>query len=649
MRLRAPLMATLALTTLVGGTAFVVVPGADAVETTSQGALPSAKPVPWTPDVLGANGARGKVVSLAEVGNLIVVGGTFNQIVDNVRGITLNRTNVAAFDATTGQVSDTFAPVLNAPVQKVLAAPDGTSVFVGGGFTTLNGAASSHLLKLNVATGAPVSGFAGVVKGTVQSMDLAGNRLFLGGQFSTINGKAAFRLGEIDATTGKTTIIDTPVIAGTHHGVGATGVSTVDASADGQHLLISGNFGTVNGVVHSQVAEFTITPTGITLDPWHSPLFDQNSCNQHYQHWVEDAQFAPDSSYFVVDGTGAYGNGTAGLCDSASRWNFDPTNTNASPAWVEYAGGDSFTSVQITDTAIYVGGHYRWQNNPFCGDCAGQGAINFRGLAALDPSNGLPLNWNPGGILKLGYYDFLPTDKGIFTGSDFLVTGNGTHKGIAFFPLATGHTPPASTVATLPVNVIRLGQSGDSAATGTYDGATFGAVTTLPSSGIAWSNARGAFDINGNVYAAMNNGTLTKETFNGTSFGSATTVNLNGLTNFATEMQQMTSMFYLNGHIYYTVNGSSQLRSRGFSADADVVGALSFVTANNLPDINWANVSGMFYANGNLYWVNRVTGDLMRSTWANGGPVAGTAVVVSGPGKDANTWTAKALVTTNAH
>ena len=91
-----------------------------------------------------------------------------------------------------------------------------------------------------------------------------------------------------------------------------------------------------------------------------------------------------------------------------------PHHANASPAWVEYAGGDSYTSVQITDTAIYVGGHYRWQNNPFCGDCAGQGAINFRGLAALDPSNGLPLNWNPGGILKLGYYDFLPTDKGLY-------------------------------------------------------------------------------------------------------------------------------------------------------------------------------------------------------------------------------------------
>ena len=54
--------------------AAVQAPLAQAVETTSQGALPTDKPVPWTPDVLGANGSLGKVNSMAQVGNLIVVG-----------------------------------------------------------------------------------------------------------------------------------------------------------------------------------------------------------------------------------------------------------------------------------------------------------------------------------------------------------------------------------------------------------------------------------------------------------------------------------------------------------------------------------------------------------------------------------------------
>ena len=54
----------------------------------------------------------------------------------------------------------------------------------------------------------------------------------------------------------------------------------------------------------------------------------------------------------------------------------------------------------------------------------------------------------------------------------------------------------------------------------------------------------------------------------------------------------------------------------------------------------------MFYANGNLYWVDKLTGRLMRTTFTNGAPVAGTAVLVSGPGVDSQVWNSRALFTT---
>ena len=181
-----------------------------------------------------------------------------------------------------------------------------------------------------------------------------------------------------------------------------------------------------------------------------------------------------------------------------------------------------------------------------------------------------------------------------------------------------------------------------------YDGTSVGAPTSLPGNGIAWGNARGAFDINGNAYVAMSNGTLTKQTFDGTNFGTPSVVNLNGLTNFASEMQQMTGMFYLNGHVYYTQAGSSQLLSRGFGADLDVVDAIESVVANNLSDVDWSQVRGMFYADGNLYWVDRATGDLMRTAFVNGAPQDGTTTAVSGPGIDSATWGVRALLTTAA-
>ena len=131
MRLRASAV-IVAMVASFAGTVAVTATSAAGVPDVDQGALPSAKPVSWTPEVLGdGRGGRGKVVSIAQVGNLIVIGGTFNQVQDNKRGLTLNRTNIAAFDATTGAVSDAFNPQLNGQVDKVLAASDGTSVYRG--------------------------------------------------------------------------------------------------------------------------------------------------------------------------------------------------------------------------------------------------------------------------------------------------------------------------------------------------------------------------------------------------------------------------------------------------------------------------------------------------------------------------------------
>ena len=91
----------------------------------------------------------------------------------------------------------------------------------------------------------------------------------------------------------------------------------------------------------------------------------------------------PTAATSWVMTTGAYRAGS--LCDAAGP--------SQQPTWVDYTGGDTLSSVAVTGTAVYVGGHQHWMNNSVAGDRAGPGAVAREGIAALDPANSLP--WPP--------------------------------------------------------------------------------------------------------------------------------------------------------------------------------------------------------------------------------------------------------------
>jgi PKD repeat protein len=784
-----------------------------------QSGLVKIRPADFTPHLLD-----GEVDALAQVGNMIVVGGTFTQATAATGGPVLTRNYLMAFNKDTGEISTTFVPVLDDQVKALAAGPNGT-VYVGGAFSNVNGTGAYKITQLNVSDGSRVTAFKPkITNAIVRDVRYQNGRLFMGGEFTTVQGLPRGALAELDPTTGTLLpSLDLP-LTGAHWG-GTTQVYHMDVSPDGTKLAIIGNFMQVAGQDRVEAAMIDLSTSPATVSNWQTDRFKPR-CYSVFKFVVRDVEFSPDGSYFAIGTTGGYGSGSPTLCDSVTRWETSATGTALNPTWINYTGGDSTYTVTPTSSAIYVGGHQRWWNNPSRADAAGPGAVERTGIGALDPVNGLPLDWNPGRERGQGVFDMLATTEGLFIGSDTDRVNGEYHGRLAFFPLTGGAAVPQPKAPTLPVNVYSVGSlptagvgpilarvnaggptiaaidtgpdwvsdngtsstlhnagsvansysaisslnasvpsttpsgvfstdrsdpsalpemqwdfaapvgahlsvrlyfanqcqctrsvgqrrfdvsidgqnklssydivadtgnrvgtmkqfavvsdgnvdidfghrtndplvnaieiinndaapapSADTAVRRTFTGSSATAPTTLANTGIEWSKARGAVLLDGNLYTAWSDGHLYKRSFDGTTFGAPTDVNLNLLTQFAAEMQKMTGMFYDNGRLYYTMTGSSNLSMRYFTTVSDMVGAglkdlQPFVASTNTGGVDWSTVKGMFLAGNQLYWVNASTGTLNKITWTNGAPVAGTAAVVSGPGIDGVDWRSRAL------
>ena len=592
----------------------------------------SADPANTTPNVLD-----GQVNAVAQVGGKMIVGGTFTQV-RRGGGPILTRNRIFAFDPATGNIDTAFVPSLNGNVNALEPASDGQSVFVGGAFTNVNGAAITRLTKLNVADGQRVMAFAANASGLVRDLELRGGRLFVGGSFATIKGQSRGRLAVVSETSGNVDPNLNLSFTGTHNG-GSTNVFKFDVNPAGTRLIAIGNFTDVSGVARRQAAMLDVAAGGqATVANWQTNRF-ADACAAAFDTYMRDVDISPDGSYFVVVTTGAYRANL--LCDTASRWETNATGSGLQPTWVSYTGGDTMWSVGVTGTAVYVGGHQRWHNNPFRSNNPGAGAVPREGIAALDPVNGLPFTWNPGRTRGVGVFALYSTAPGLWVGSDTEQLGGEFHARLGMFPTAGGVTPPQQRIGTVPGVMYRLGADG-SLVRRSFDGATFGAPTTV-GTGVNWSQARGAYMISGRLFAGWSDNNVNVRTFNGTTVGSASNLDLLGLNGGAVganfPVSDVTGMFFdpALGRLYYTVAGDNRLLYRGFEFQSDIMGAQVFAAATT----GFGNVRGMTMANGSIYFAN-TTGTLSRVAYSGGVP-QGAATPISGPGIDGINWASQGL------
>ena len=502
---------------------------ADTGKTAPQpGKIVSEEPGDNAPNILD-----GTVYSITQVGNTIVVGGEFSQVRNFNTSSTMTRNNVFAFDATTGKVSTTFNPSPNSTVYKVQAAADGTSVYVGGRFSSAYGESMpSRLFKADVATGTRDATFRpGTISGDIRDLEVTGNRLWVAGKFTHINGVASKALGSLNATTGARDGYFKGVFAGTHRDISRipVGPDQRPADLDQPRQQPAGGGGQLHhrqrGDAAHRSRKFDIGSATYSLTPWYTTLFE-SACRFNFETIMTDVEYSPNGSFFVVSTTAAWGGvssatGDSG-CDVVARFESSSTSSASKATWTAYTGGDTTWTVEVTDNVVYAGGHQSWQNNPLGHQVAGQGAVSREGIAALNPANGMPYSWNPTRARGVGVQDLMATSEGLYVGSDTDLigptAGNRYHARIAFLPLASGKRLPAMSPYTLPGNLYSVASGGSQLVRRTHSGTAQTSSANAPN-GPGWSTSMGAFMVNGILYKANSGGLLWKQTFDGTNYG----------------------------------------------------------------------------------------------------------------------------------
>ncbi len=305
-------------------------------------------PVTVTADSLPTAQHDGVAWQSAVIGNTVYVVGRFS----NARpfgaapGTQLTaRANILAFDITTGRLITGFAPVLNAQALAVAPSPDGSRLYIGGDFTSVNGVQRLRVAALDPATGSLISSFAPRMNATVRAITASGGTVWMGGTFTGVGTASRSRLAAVNAANGAL-LPWAPVAASGR-------VNALALSPEGSRVVVGGAFTTLNSSSRPGYGLGMVD----ALSGANLPLQANDV--------VRDAGTDSAVLSLSTDGTNFYGTGyifgTGGNLEGAFAANWSDGRIK----WVEDCHGDSY-GVFATDTAVYVAGHPH-----YCGNLGG--------------------------------------------------------------------------------------------------------------------------------------------------------------------------------------------------------------------------------------------------------------------------------------
>ena len=404
--------------------------------------LPST-PRTDTPRFIG-----GTVTDQTVVGDLVIVVGEFEQVRDN-DGTLINQKYLAAYDIDSGALNRSYNPVFDAHLEAI--EPDGHGgVIVGGLFDRVDDTIRRKLARLD-ANGNLDTSFRATTSARVTALAVNGDRVYAGGPFvAPTSALAAFHLsnGALD------TNFDFPIEGPAGRG-GDLSVKALDFAGD--NLVVAHHGRTIAGEPRIGAAIIDTTPlSSPSLLPWNTNFYKESTTDAGVELALTNMAVSPDGTYFVIVSSG--GDAPLRGRDAAVRFPVNGGN-DVEPTWIS-RHFDSLFGIGISDQAVFIGGHFLFQEapgsiDPFPGDAnvnygagtQGQGpallgdqVVARRQIGALDPTTGKSLNWNPGASAQIGVESLVVIDRGLLVGQDGDVLGGQDIGRHGFFDIedATG-------------------------------------------------------------------------------------------------------------------------------------------------------------------------------------------------------------------
>ena len=353
----------------------VVATRADADPSPAQAALVSGTPTP-------SAGANGRVNAIAHIGDRIYLGGSFTAVGGQPRG------GLAALDAASGQLVASWRADVAGVVQALAPSPDGTTLYVGGEFSAVGGAARKRLAAVSASTGGVGAWDPGAKGGTVLALAAAGGRIYVGGKFSSIGTVARPYLAAVSTSAA--------VLGWDAHAGGGVWALGLDP---GGTLYAGGAFQSIGGRAQPFLASLS-SSTGEATG-WHPRV----TC--------------PGLGIALASGTVYLACGGDSLNGDDSVHAFSASS--AAELW--HAGSDgNIHAVAALDGAVYAGGHFTTVN----------GVVRKK-AAALDAAGGQLLGWDPHPDSVLGVFSMLAAGDWLWVGGDFTTVGGTAQPHIARF------------------------------------------------------------------------------------------------------------------------------------------------------------------------------------------------------------------------